>query len=54
MLKSLDCMGQWMSLRENLQETTDFPMKNMGCSEVNIPLSQSIELIKQNKTTQPI
>ena len=34
---------QWIGLRENLQETIDFPMKIMGLKPVNFPLNQSID-----------
>ena len=35
--------SQWIGLRENLQETIDFPMKYRGFP-VNVPLNQSIEI----------
>ena len=35
--------GQWIGLRENLQETIDFPPKYEGFP-VNFPLNQSIEM----------
>ena len=34
--------NQWIGLRENLQETIDFPMKLPGVSGFIFPLNQSI------------
>ena len=40
---------QWIGLRENLQETIDFPMKIMGLKPVKFPLIQSIDLLEMSK-----
>ena len=34
----------WIGLRENLQDTIDFPETNMGLSGEDFPLNQSIEM----------
>ena len=47
-LKKTCCSIQWIGLRENLQETIDFPIKLMGLKPVNFPLNQSIDLFIWN------